>query len=369
MKRGTLRKWAVGAGLLLGTVAAGLSTAAAQGTTMQDDFSLQVTPSPLVATVRPGEVSKLELKIRNASTTAEELKIEPRAFRFDDNSGNVSLNDTTPPGIASWISFSNPTFTVQPGQWFTQQITVSPPKDSGFSYSFALVISRKNVPKPIEGSRLLKGSLAVFTLINVDRPGATSKLEVVGLTTDRRVYEFLPATVKITFKNTGNTIVQPYGNIFIQRNKNSKTPIDTLPVNDSKSYILPGTQRSTTSTWSNGFPVYEVTANEDGTSGKQLQFNWDTASRFRIGRYTVKVVAVYSDGQRDIPIEGEVSFWVIPWRTILIAMAAITALWLLARWRSKRRTDKAVQRALAAAKKTQEDKHAKDETDKEEPHA
>ncbi|TAH34095.1 hypothetical protein EYC59_03805 [Candidatus Saccharibacteria bacterium] len=368
MKRGMLRKWAVGAGLFFGVVAAGLSGAAAQGTAPQGDFSLQVTPSPLVATVKPGEVSKLDLKIRNAGTTTEELKIEPRAFRFDDNSGNVSLNDTTPPDIASWISFSNPTFTVQPGQWFTQQITVSLPKDSGFSYSFALVISRKNAPKPVEGSRLLKGSLAVFTLINVDRPGATSKLQVVSLTTDKRVYEFLPATVKITFKNTGNTIVQPYGNIFIQRSKNSKTPIDTLPVNDNKSYILPGTQRSTTATWSNGFPVYEVTTNPDGTTSKQLQFNWDTASRFRIGRYTAKMVAVYSDGQRDIPIEGEVSFWVIPWRTILIALAAIAALWAFARWRSKRRTDKAVQRALLAAKKADEEK-AKADSEKEKPRA
>lgn len=368
MKRGMLRKWAVSAGLFFGVIAASWGVAAAQSATPQGDFSLQVTPSPLVATVKPGETSKLELKIRNAGTAPEELKIEPRSFKFNSSDGQVTLNDTTPPEIASWISFSSPTFTVQPGQWFTETVNVSLPKDSGFSYSFALVISRKNAPKPAEGTRLLKGSLAIFSLINVDRPGATSKLEVVSFKTDKHVYEYLPANLTVTFRNSGNTIVQPYGNIFIQRTKNSKTPITTLPVNETKSYILPGTERSTSASWTSGFAVYRTTENDDGTKKGSLQLNWDNLSDFRFGRYTAKMVAVYSDGTHDIPIEGEVSFWVIPWRSILVLIAVVAALWFVARWRAKRRTDKAVQRALAAAKKAEEQKQGENPK-QEEPHA
>ncbi|MFA9262839.1 MAG: hypothetical protein ACEQSB_05855, partial [Undibacterium sp.] len=29
---------------------------------------------------------------------------------------------------------------------------------------------------------------------------------------------------------------------------------------------------------------------------------------------------VYDDGTRDIPIEGEVSFWVMPWRLVALAV-------------------------------------------------
>ncbi|MFZ3031816.1 MAG: hypothetical protein WA082_02160, partial [Candidatus Moraniibacteriota bacterium] len=41
------------------------------------------------------------------------------------------------------------------------------------------------------------------------------------------------------------------------------------------------------------------------------------ASKLRFGKYTAKLLLIYDDGKRDIPIEGEVSFWVIPWRLVL----------------------------------------------------
>jgi len=319
-----------------------------------DNFSLQVTPSPLVTTVKPGESKVLDLKIRNAALGSEELKIEPRSFSFDNNSGKVTLRDTTPPDIAQWISFSNPTFTVKAGEWYTQKIRINLPKESGFSYSFALVISRKNNPEPTKGGRLIKGSVAVFTLVNVDRPGATRSLAVPKFVTSKGFYEYLPTTLSVQFKNTGNTIVQPYGNIFIQRGSNDKNPISTLPVNETRGYILPGSVRTLDATWDAGFPVYKTSTTSDGSEQRSLVWNWDHASRFRIGRYTAKLVAVYNDGARDVPIQSEVTFWVIPWKSISLLLVVLVALWYVGRWRNKRRTAKAVKRALAAKK---EDSH------------
>lgn len=321
----------VGALLLTGVVAFSLDhNADAQSTASTGEFSLQVTPSPLVATVKPGQTTELELQIRNAGTTVEELKIEPRAFRFDDATGQVSLQDTTPPDIAAWISLSNPTFTIQPGAWFTEKVRVSLPKDSGFSYSFALVISRNKAPVKTDG-RIIKGSLAVFTLINVDRPGASSKLEVVSFTASKKVYEYLPAEFSVRLKNTGNTIVQPYGNIFVGRGGD---PISTLKVNENKGYILPDTSRTLTTEWTEGFPVYETTT-ENGKTSTKTVWNWANAADFRLGRYTAKLVAVYSDGKHDIPIEGSVSFWVVPWKILLgmfvVALLVLVGLWSLVR--------------------------------------
>src|SRR4051812_46030304 len=58
------------------------------------NFSLQVTPSPLVTTVKPGILSTSELKIRNAGSSIEKLKIEPRSFTLTSDSQQVKLNDT-----------------------------------------------------------------------------------------------------------------------------------------------------------------------------------------------------------------------------------------------------------------------------------
>jgi hypothetical protein len=293
------------------------------------NFNLQVTPSPLVTTVKPGQKTQVELKIRNSGTDTESLKIEPRSFSLSQDSANVSLLDTTPPDIASWINFSQPKFSVQSGQWQTEEITFTVPKTAGFSYSFALVISRQSDPKPTAGGRLIKGSLAVFTLVNVDRPGATSSLTVSNFSVSKRFYEYLPAKFSITFRNTGNTIAQPYGNLFLQRTPTSKIPLGTLAVNENKGYILPGTARTVSATWTDGFPVYRPVTNADGSTSQKLVWNWTKLSQLRIGRYTAHLVAVYSQAGRDVPIEGNVSFWVIPWK-ILIGLVVVVLLLLFA---------------------------------------
>ncbi|MDR3583243.1 MAG: hypothetical protein P4L62_02705, partial [Candidatus Pacebacteria bacterium] len=49
---------------------------------------------------------------------------------------------------------------------------------------------------------------------------------------------------------------------------------------------------------------------------QELKWNFADASKLRWGKYTAKLVLVYDNGQRDVPIEGEVSFWVVPWRLV-----------------------------------------------------
>jgi len=290
------------------------------------NFSLQVTPSPLVATVKPGVKTQLELKIHNGGTGSENLQIAPRSFTLSNDSTKVDLHDTTPPDIASWISFSQPKFTMQAGQWLSEEVSLNVPKTAGFSYSFALVISRQSAPKAAPGQRIIQGSLAVFTLINVDRPGATSNLEVKTFLSAKRVYDYLPATFSVRFRNNGNTIGQPYGNIFIQRSANSKTPIDSLTVNETKGYILPGTERTITADWNDGFPSYHTTTDSSGKTHRQLVWDWSKLSKLRFGRYTAHLVAVYNQAGHDVPIEGNVTFWVIPWKILLIPLVILLLL-------------------------------------------
>jgi len=312
-------------GVILATAILPASAHAAPAT--PSDFFLQVTPSPLVTTLKPGLPTELELKIRNAGTTTEDLKIEPRSFKVNDDTGQVSLDDTSPPDIAQWVSFSAPTFTVKPGDWFTQKVRIALPKEAGFSYSFALLISRKSNPRPTEGGRLIKGSLAVFTLVNVDRPGATRQLQVAHFATTKKFYEYLPTGMDIRFKNSGNSIVQPYGNVYIQRSgtQAGSEPITTLQVNEKRSYILPGSIRTVHTDWQDGFPAYKTTTDSSGKTTTRLVWDWGKVANLRIGKYTAKLVAVYNDGKRDVPIEQEVSFWVIPWK-ILIGITLVVLL-------------------------------------------
>jgi hypothetical protein len=318
--------------------------------TPQSGFSLQVTPSPLIATVKPGETTSLELKVRNTGTSSEKLIIQPRGFRIDNASGEVKIEENTPPAFSSWISFSEPTMSLKAGEIGTQKVSIAVPKDAGFSYSFVLLIRRAETPsEPIAG-RQIQGTVAVFTLLNVDRPGATRKIELTDVSTTQSVYEFLPVTIKLRFKNSGNTIAQPYGNIFIQRKSTDAKPISTLPVNQTRGYLLPGTERILSVDWKEGFAVYETTTDANGIQTKSLKRNPDKLSEFRFGKYTAKVVAVYNDGQRDVPIEKDITFWVVPWRAIGIALLLLLGVIFTGRFFIKRKTEKAVRKALEARK-------------------
>jgi hypothetical protein len=340
-------------GLIVGIAIAGLGIAHISfAAPAPNDFALLVTPSPIVASIKPGAETTLELKIQNKGTGTEDLKIGTNRFSVD-SAGQVKIDDSQPSEIASWIRFESPHFTIKPGQWFTQRIRITLPKDTGFTYSLALVISRATDPdlKTATG-RLLKGSLAVFTLINVERPGATRKLEIEDFSTTANIYEYLPTSINIKFKNSGNTIIQPYGNIFIQRNSDDKTPLMTLPVNDKKGYILPGSERTLNAQWLDGFPVYQTTVGADGTENKKEVWDWSQISHFRIGLYTAKVVAVYNDGQRDVPIEREVTFWVLPWK-IMLAALVIVAILLLGVWVILRKIWSLIRRGKTRATKPQ----------------
>jgi hypothetical protein len=332
-------------------IIAGLVTNASFAAEPQSGFSLQVTPSPLVASVKPGETTTLDLKLRNTGTSLEKLVIQPRSFKVDNASGEIKLDETKAPEISDWLTFSEPTFTLKPGEIKTQKVSIAVPEKAGFSYSFILVVRRAETVSDPTAGRQLEGSVAIFTLLNVDRPGATRKIELAEVKTTQQIYEFLPITIKLRFKNVGNTIVQPYGNIFVQRESTDEKPITTLPVNDKRGYILPGTERVLDVDWKDGFAVYETITDASGKQVKNLKRDPNKLADFRIGKYTAKIVAVYNDGQRDVPIEKIVTFWVIPWRAIGITILSLTGGFFIVRFFVKRKTDKAVKKALAARDK------------------
>ena len=279
-----------------------------------DGFSLQVTPSPLVATLEPGKTSNLELRISNTGTSKESYRMGLRSFTVDSDTGQVDLKSDTPKDVEPFVVFDQPEFTLEPGQWINQRIAVNTPSDAGFSYSFAIMVFRK---EPIDaqksGGAAIQGSVAVFTLLNVSKSDATRKLDIVEFSSAKKVYEYLPTTLNLKIKNSGNTIVQPKGNIFISRRATDTEHIKLLQVNEANGYIIPETTRTLASTWSDGIPSYTT-----GSDGKQsLRWDMSKLSQLRIGKYTARAIVLYDDGTRDVPVEAVVTFWVFPWKIIL----------------------------------------------------
>ena len=304
-----------------------------------DGFSLQVSPSPLVATVEPGKTTTLELNIRNTNTKAQNLKMGLKAFSVDPDSGQVTLLNDEPKDVKDFVSFASPNLHLEAGAIFAQKVTIAVPEDAGFTYSFAISIAREEPNKLPDGSSAIQGSVAVFTLLNVNKQGSERKFELSEFAASKHAYQYLPADFNLKLKNTGNTLVQPKGNIFIQRGSNDQKPIAVIPLNDAGGLILPGTSRTLSASWNDGFPHYQT--KDDGS--KKLVWELSKLSNLRIGKYTAKVVAVYDDGQRDVPITAEVTFWVWPWH-LMLGLVVVLILVVVGGYTVARRTAKIVNR-------------------------
>jgi Fn3-like domain len=315
----------------------------------QTDGGLRLITSPLPINLvtEPGTTVTTELKVKNGGTQTETLKISLMKFSAYEDSGKPKLMDPEPQDdFLKWVTFSDPTFTVGPNEWKTVTATFNVPTTASFGYYYAFVFSRAQDTQALQaGQTAIVGGTATLVLLEARTPDAKREITVSEFSVDKQFYEFLPATFNIKLKNTGNVHIAPRGNIFIDQGDTHDLAI--LEVNSEKGNILPNSNRIFNASWTDGFPVYtektedgKTVLNEQGQTEYTLKWNWQDASKLRFGKYTAKLLLIYDDGHRDVPIEGEVSFWVVPWRLALyvIIIISIPALivYLFMKWRMRK---------------------------------
>ena len=315
--RNTIRAWLLGVTAILLACLPLVHTSATGS-----DFNLQVSPSPLVVSLTPGQTQTATLTVRNFSTHSETLQPGLSGLQVDANTQKVTLVPAIPADMSSWLHFSPSSLTVAPGANAQLTVSFATPQNVGFSYSVGITLTSTAATQQSSTGAAIKPEVVVFCLININRPDAKSQLSIENFAGDKSRYSFLPASFTVRIKNGGNVINQPAGTIFIQRSFNDAKPIATLPLNGAGGYVLPGTSRSFTSTWSTGFPQYST-----GADGKRhLSWNWKRVSDLRIGRYVAKAVLVYNDGHQDVPVVASFTFWVIPWWLLTLAVLVVVVL-------------------------------------------
>jgi hypothetical protein len=317
-------------------------------------FNLTTSPLPVLLSTTPGQTVATTLRIQNSGTQAINLKVQLKKFRASGSSGNPEiLNQGPGDDYFGWVSFSQNSFTAQPGVWNQINMTVKVPSTAAFGYYYAVVFSKAGaVPTPSGTGSTITGGTAILVLLDVKAPGEKRQLNVASFTSDKKLYEYLPATFSIKVSNAGNIYAAPSGTIFI--NRGSKT-IDKLDVNPAGGNVLPGTSRVYTASWNDGFPVFEVerdngqvVSNKSGQPVYRLKWDFSQANRLRIGHYTARLVLVYNNGTQDVPIQGSLSFWVVPWKAIITSILLIIGLYAAHRWSVHRAVRRAQTKKVAA---------------------
>jgi len=276
-------------------------------------INLSLSPISIQLEVEPGGSETAAIKLRNNGSEDEPLKVSYGTFTFNERTQQIDLTQDVPADTASWISVDRPQFVIKPGEWETVNVTFAPPAQASLTYYYAVIFSRIDQVVPGEPSTTkVTGAPAVLVLTNVDSPLTKRELQVESFSVPKFWVEFLPQTFSLKVRNTGNVHLAPSGNVFIDGPRTKDLAV--LSANPKNSIILPDSMRELTISWDDGFPKWVPS---DSTVEQELKWDFSQADRFRLGKYTAHLLMVYDNGERDIPIESYVSFWVIPWRVFL----------------------------------------------------
>lgn len=308
----------------------------AQDVTGSGMLHLLLSPSVIDLVTEPGKSITTQIKVQNEGTAPENLQMGLLKFKADGTNGQSVLMDREAgDDFFDWITFSEDKLIVNPGEWKSVTVTFNPPSNASLGYYYAFTVSRVSEVRPAaNGAKQtsISGMPAILALVEVKVPNEKRELSITEFTTDKKLYEYLPTSFKVTVKNSGNVHLIPSGSIFVDKG-GSGVDAANIDINPSGGNILPNSIRVYEAQWEEGFPAYSYKMNgdkraldADGNPVKILNWDFNKISKIRIGKYTAHVIMAYDDGQKDVPMEGVVTFWVIPWKLILISVLVLALL-------------------------------------------
>lgn len=273
----------------------------------QTGQGLEISPPLLDIKADPGQSLQTEVRIRNV--TKGPLIVKPQVNDFvaagEDGQPKLLLDDTeeSPFSIKKWIVVSN-SLRIEPGEQKKYSITLNVPKDAGPGGHYG-VVRFTGLPPEIEDTGVsLSASVGTLVLVNVSgnisEQARVSEMYTSKGDKKRSFFEYGPVTVVQKIQNTGNIHFKPKGTVRIVNMLGKETA--SFQVNDKGGNVLPGSTR---------------------------KFEQTLDKKFLIGRYKAQADLVY--GSDNKIISRTISFWVIPYKLIIIIIGAIALLIFLLR--------------------------------------
>jgi len=287
----TIKK-TIGISILLFTFYFLLSTPSIQA---QVSTGLSAIPPRLEVDVKPDSTITQVIKVRNESSEVKTIKVTLRDFVVNDNKGTPTFLDENSDtennrwAASAWIQVSPTSLTLKPGEMKSLTLTVLPPANAlpGGHYA-AVVYSPDSFASLDTTGASVKTN--VGTLVYVTIPGDINQKASVQSFTAPKFSEFGPIDFKATVKNSSDIHIQPKGAITVKNWFGRE--IDKLQLTEIN--IFPYTTRDFANT---------------------LNKKW------LFGRYRANFEAYY--GTAGGLIAATLFFWVIPWRLIILIVAAI----------------------------------------------
>ncbi len=288
--------------------------------------ALEIAPPMLSLSGNPGETIETKINIRDVSVSPLVVSSAVNDFGADGENGipKISLNtsDPNPYSLITWVKPIGK-LTLQPKQIDALPVSIAIPANAAPGGYYGVIRFTAAAPQSNTTSVTLSASLGTLVFVRVNGTAKESaSLEEFSTTQNGNkmfLFEATPVDFTIRVKNDGNVYEQPVGQIAVTDMFGN--PVGNVNVNLDRRVVLPGSIR-------------KLDASLDkGVLGNRMLF----------GRYTAKLTMTYgANGQK---VTTELSFFVIPWKLILLGLAVLVGGFFLVRFALRRYTERILARS------------------------
>lgn len=296
--------------------------------------ALEIAPPVLNLKANPGETVNATINLRDISSSALQVTGTVDDFTANGEDGIPKIlldnNEPTPYSIKNWVQ-PLAKLTLQPRQIESLPVVIKVPANASPGGYYGVIRFTATAPGMESSGVSLSASLGALVFIRVNG-AANEALAFDSFYASKTsaddaswLFESQPITFNQRIKNTGNVYEQPTGQIAVKDMFGNL--VANVNVNLERRSVLPGTVRRL-----------------DQPLDKS-----NIGDRMLFGLYHATLTMNYGESNKQIT--SEISFWVIPWRLILLVLAIIVALAVVGRIVIRRYTDRVVGRSRGSRRR------------------
>lgn len=307
------------AGLLVSALFVGSKPVLAEGAQ-----AFSISPPLIELNAGPGQTVKASIKFTNVSGEELLIKTQINDFGAKNETGepNIIFEDTENSGysLRQWVQ-SPPPFKIKAHESKTVDFPIVVPAQAEPGGHYAVIRFTGTSPSLEESGVALTASIGTLVLLQVsgdvqEQAGVAEFYSAIyaanSVGSKKGMFETGPIAFVQRLENSGNVHLKPTGtieisNMFGRSVATLRVNGDPTDPNNPPKSVLPGSIR---------------------------RFEQTLDKKWLFGRYSATIKLSYGQGQK--PLEQTITFWVIPYKLIVIILMAGTALFFGLRWAIKR---------------------------------
>lgn len=296
--------------------------------------ALTVSPVLVDQDIAPGMRANGKMLIINESKTSQTYYLSVQSFIPIGEEGEQQyLDETDIRGLPAWFRFAKTSYSVGPLETVEVPYSIIVPQNGEPGGHYATVFFSTNPEAAGQGTSInIAAKTGILFLINVSgniQEGAG----VESFSVNQKFFSHLPAMMSLRIRNTGSIHFNPVGTLTIRNMWGGI--VARVAANPKKSAVLPNSVRRLDTWWTKSTDI-----ETEGIWAGVIN-EW---RNFAIGHYTATVDVKYGSLNTALPAQT-ITFWVIPWRLMLIFLAIIAVLIVLMKLYNKMIVSSALKRS------------------------